>query len=674
MRDKERVRTTCPRDCYDGCGIVAELSGGVVQRIVGDRDHPISRGSLCGKCALAYNGVWRDPEARLHTPLRRSGPKGSARFEAIGWEAALEEIAHRLQRVAATSGAESIVHAHYTGTCSLLAGEFPMRFFNRLGATEVDPDSICNKAGHVALEYVYGTSVDGFDPKTLRDSRCVVVWGANPSATAPHFHKHWLQESAARVVVVDPVRHETATAADIHMQPYPGSDAALAFALMHVMWRDRRLDDAFIDAHTLGWPELEPLVAGATPLWAQEVTGVDAQTIEKVASLYATGPSLLWLGQGLQRQPQGGNVMRACAVLPAITGNIGKPGTGIYYLNGSGPRNIDADYVSAPQLRGGDAVTVSHMDLAEVLADPSRAGAFFCWNMNVAASAPRQRALCDALSREDLFTVVVDLFATDTCDYADIVLPAASFLEFDDLVLPYFSFHVSAQAKVEDAPGEALPNQEIFRRLAEAMGFTESELYENDEQIIAQLLGASGLGIDFATLKTLGTFDPWDEPVVQFADRVFPTPSHRIEIASARAVADGCPLVPHPTVDPRPAGDTLRLLSPAGKWQMNDSYGNDPNIRRVTGDAVIYLNPQDMSTLELSDGDEVSVFNETGKLRMHVAVSTIIPRGVALSYKGRWAKLDANHANVNTLNPGSKSDLGESSSVHGTLVRVARVA
>jgi anaerobic selenocysteine-containing dehydrogenase len=584
------------------------------------------------------------------------------------------EIAGRLQAVIAESGAERIVHAHYTGTCSLIAGDFPMRFFNRLGATEVDPDSICNKAGHVALEYVYGTSLDGFDPKTARDSRCLVVWGANPSATAPHFHKHWLKESGASVVVVDPVRHETAEAADIHMQPYPGSDAALAFALMHVIWRDGLLDQAFVDAHTIGWPELEPLVVGATPSWAQQVTGVDAATIEDVARLYAAGPSLLWLGQGLQRQPQGGNVMRACAALPAITGNIGKPGAGIFYLNGSGPRNIDGDYVSGPELRGGEPTVVSHMDLADVLADASRSSAFFCWNMNVAASAPRQRALCNALSRDDLFTVVVELFQTDTCDYADIVLPAASFLEFDDLVLPYFSLHVSAQAKVQDAPGQALPNQAIFRRLAKEMGFCDPALYESDEQIIAHLLETSGLGVDFATLKQLGTFDPWDEPIVRYADRLFPTPSGRIELASQQAVADGYPLVPHPTVDPRPGGGTLRLLSPAGKWQMNDSYGNDAGIQRVLGHPVVYLHPADMTTLDLCEGDDVELCNESGALRMQVCASDAIPEGVALCHKGRWAKFDANRGNVNVLNPGQKSDLGESSSVHGTLVRVARVS
>jgi anaerobic selenocysteine-containing dehydrogenase len=258
------------------------------------------------------------------------------------------------------------------------------------------------------------------------------------------------------VIVIDPVRHASAEKADIHVQPFPGSDAALAFGLMHAIHRAGRVDEAFLEAHTLGWDELEPLVENATPEWTAEVTGIPVTTIEEVARRYAQGPSLLWLGQGLQRQPHGGNVMRACAALPAITGNLGKPGAGLCYLNGDGPRNIDADIVGAPHLRRAPASSIGHMDLADALADPQRTRAFFCWNMNVAASAPRQRALRGALAREDLFSVVVELFQTDTADFADIVLPAASFLEFDDLVVPYFHLLLSAQAKAVDPPGEAL--------------------------------------------------------------------------------------------------------------------------------------------------------------------------------------------------------------------------
>lgn len=671
MSDKEILRTTCPRDCYDGCGISVIRRDGRITKVLGDRDHPVSRGALCGKCALAYNGVWRDPAARLSRPLRRSGPKGSGMFSPISWGEALAETAERLQAAVAESGSQSILHTHYTGTCSLLANAFPLRFFNRLGATEIDPDSICNAAGHVALDYVIGSSVKGFDPKTARDANCILVWGANPSASAPHAHKHWLKESPAKVIVVDPIRHETAAEADLHLQPFPGSDAALAFAMLHVLLRDGFLDRPFIKAHTLGWDEVEPLVMQSTSDWAEGVTGVPAAQIEAAARLYATGPSLLWLGQGLQRQPNGGNVMRACALLPAATGNFGKPGAGLYYLNGSGPRKIDGGYIEASHLRQGPAHSVSHMELAPLLADPARSKVLINWNMNIATSAPRQAELIAALKREDLFTVVVDLFQTDTADYADIVLPAASFLEFDDLVTPYFHLLMSAQVKAEDPPGEALPNQEIFRRLAKAMGYQDPELQEPDRDIIDTLLERSGLGIDFDSLAAKGTIDPWDDPLVVFEDLHFPTPSGRIEIASEAAERDGHPRVPQPRHDPRPENGQIRLLSPASKWQMNDSYGNDPAVLKQLGSASVALHPDDIARLGLTSGETVRLSNQVGELDLLLASDASLPVGVALSHKGRWLRQDTPGGNVNCLNPAVAADMGASTSVHGVEVKIA---
>jgi anaerobic selenocysteine-containing dehydrogenase len=508
----EVVLTTCPRDCYDACGIAVVKRDGAIRHVRGDPAHPVSRGKLCRKCSIGYNGAFLDPDARLTRPLRRIGAKGEGRFEPVGWDEALDDIAVHLQSIEAAAGAHTILNAHYTGTFSLLAYFFPLRFFNRLGATEVDPDTICNKAGHVALEYVYGTSLDGFDPLTARDSACIVVWGANPSASAPHAHEHWLPESPARVVVVDPVRTPTAEAADLHLQPFPGSDAALAFALLHVIVRDRLADLGFLAEHTVGWEEVEPLLAVCTPEWGEETTGVPAALIEEASALYGRGPSLLWIGQGLQRQRTGGNVVRACALLPAVSGNLGKPGAGFLYLNGTESRRLDEDYIAAPHLGSDTPAPISHMDLVDCLEDPARSQALFCWNINIAASNPQQRRLHEALRREDLFTVAVDLFHTDTTDLADYVLPAASFLEFDDLVASYFNLTLSAQVKVAEPPGEALPNMEIFRRLARAMGYEEPELYESDAEVIATVLERSGIGEDFASLAVKGTVAVADEP------------------------------------------------------------------------------------------------------------------------------------------------------------------
>jgi anaerobic selenocysteine-containing dehydrogenase len=645
---------------------------GAIRHVRGDPKHPVARGKLCRKCSIGYNGAFLDPQARLTRPLRRTGPKGEGEFAPVSWDEALAEIAERLTRIEATAGAHTVLNAHYTGTFSLLGYFFPLRFFHRLGATEVDPDTICNKAGHVALEYVYGTSMVGFDPLTARDSNCILVWGANPSASAPHAHEDWLPESPARVVVVDPVRTPTAEAADLHLQPFPGSDAALAFALLHVLAREDLLDRDFLQAYTTGWEELEPLLADCTPEWGETTTGVPADAIEEAARLYGAGPSLLWLGQGFQRQRHGGNAIRACSLLPAATGNLGKPGAGFLYLNGTESRQIDEDYLAAPHLGPETPPTISHMELVDCLEDPARSQALVCWNINIAASNPQQQRLHEALRRDDLLTVAIDLFPTDTTDFADYVLPAASFLEFDDLVVSYFHLTLSAQVKAMEPLGEALPNTEIFRRLARAMDYEDRELYESDADILETLLERSGIGEGFASLAGKGTVRFAEEPVVQFADLRFPTPSGRVELASERAEADGLPRVPLPLADRKPAEGRLRLLSPASPWLLNDSFANDTKIAARIGRATIALHPDDATERGLADGDEAEVRNDTGRVRLRVLLSDAVPRGVAYSPKGRWPKREPGRANVNTLNPGETADMGRSTSVHGVEVTVAR--
>ena len=668
---REIVLTTCPRDCYDACGIEVVTRGGVIEQVKGDAAHPVARGKLCRKCATGYNGVWLDPGARLTAPLVRSGPKGSGAFEPVTWDEAIGLVAGRLGDVVADPGAHAILNAHYTGTCSLLAGSFPMRFFNRLGATEVDPDSVCNKAGHVALDLVYGTSLEGFDPRSVRDARCVMVWGANPSTSAPHTDEQWLAEAPCPVVVVDPIRTPTAGRAAIHLQLYPGSDGALAFALMHVLRRDGFVDRDFLEAHALGWDALEPLLDACTPGWGERVTSVPAPLIERAARLYGEGPSLLWLGQGFQRQRFGGNAMRAAAVLPAVTGNLGRPGAGFLYLQGPAGRGIDDGALVGSHLApAGAPDPVSQMDLAAALEDPARSRAFVCWNINVAASSPEQARLRRALAREDLFTVAVDLFETDTTAFADVILPAASFLEFDDLVASYFDLTISAQAKATEPLGDALPNQEIFRRLARAMGFTEPELFEADRDLIERLLAGTGLGIGFAELAEVGTVAFGDEPIVQFPDLRFPTPSGKVEIESDAAERAGLPRLPQPTAAPRPAPGAFRLLSPASPWLMNDSFANDDRIERKLGPAWVAMHPDDARALGLADGEQVELSNATGRLALRLRVSDEVLPGVVLSPKGRWPAREPARANVNVLNPGEKADMGGSTAVHSVEVSI----
>jgi anaerobic selenocysteine-containing dehydrogenase len=666
------VRTTCPRDCYDACGVLVRTDGVGRVTVTGDPDHEVSRGALCAKCSLAYNGAWRDPSKRLARPLKRIGKKGAGAFTPVTWEAALAEIAERLRRIIAEHGGASVLHTHYTGTCSLIAGAFPCRFFNVIGAREVDPDTVCNKAGHVALARMFGTSTLGFDPRTVVHARTIMVWGGNPSVTAPHIDSHWLGRSHATVIVVDPIRHETAAKAAIHLQLRPGTDAALAFGLLHAIRANGGFDRSFIAECTVGFEAVEAQLERTTPAWAATVTGIAERDIWRAAEAYAAGPSLLWVGQGFQRQTRGGNAMRAAALLPVATGKIGRPGTGLLYLNGGASRGVDYDDIAGADLAKDGPQSVSHMDLAALLAAPE-AQALFTWNNNIAASSPAQRKLREALRREDLLQVTLDLFQTDTADFADFVLPAASFLEFDDLVASYFNYTISAQAKALEPLGEALPNQEIFRRLARAMGLAEPALYESDAAIIARTLAAAEPGLTFDALKREGTRAVPRELFVPFADRRFPTRSGKIEITSERYVKAGGTFAPEPHYDPPPSDGTLRLLSPAGGWLMNSSYGNDARIVERAMSRALYVNAEEASRRGLSPGRKVRLSTAAGALDMEIAVSDRVPDGVALAYKSPWLKGDAGGANINCLNPGLKSDLGQSTAVHSVTVTLEAI-
>lgn len=673
---RKTVKTTCPRDCYDACGIVAIVRDGKLSKVLGDPDHLRAQGALCAKCALAYNGVWLDEARRLTQPLRRTGPKGQASYVPVSWEEALSDIASRLQVIIDSAGAHTVLHTHYTGICSLLAGNFPTRFFNRLEATEVDPDTVCNKAGHDALRMMFGNSFYGFDPRTGEDTECLIVWGANPSASAPHVHKNWLPEvkKHAKLIVVDPIRHESAEMADLHLQLRPGTDALLAFAIVHVMQRELLVDDAFLACHVEGWNEIKDEVIDLDLDDASSRTGVPRGQIEQAARWYGTGRSLIWVGQGVQRQARGGNVMRSVGLLPTVTGNLGRLGSGLLYMNAPPARGVDMDWLNATQLRPESDFpsTVSHMDLAGILEDATRSQALFTWNNNIAASSPEQGRLREALRREDLLHVALDVFPTDTTAYADYVLPAASFLEFDDLLLSYFDYTISAQVMAAPPMGKSASNQEIFRRLATAMGFKDEPLHEQDDVLLAHLLTQIGSPIPFSELAAKGTIS-WREAKVNcFENGLFPTPSGKVEIASRQWESAGMPRAPQPWADEPPGNALLRVLSPADKWLMNSSYANDARVAARLGPQTVWVHPQEAARRSLNAGEQVLMRNETGALSVRLALSDAVPEGVALIPKGRWPSLDGSRANVNALNPGQKSDLGESSAVHSIEAEVTR--
>ena len=665
-------RSTCPRDCYDACGLTVKTRNDIVIHVSGDPEHLRSKGRLCQKCSVGYNTVWIDPKERITQPLRRIGKKGEGKFEPISWHDAMTEISSRLKHIINNNGAEKILTTHYTGTFTAIGYHFPMRFFNRMGATEVNPDSVCNLAGHIALEYVYGSSLTGFDPRTAKDSSCIMVWGGNPSTAGSHVDQHWLNPLSDKLIVIDPIKTATAAKAALHLQPFPGSDAALAFSIMHSIKAIGNIDQRFIDDNTTGWQHLDKIIEQCPAEWGERQTGVPAADILKAAKMYSEGPSLLWLGQGFQRQPRGGNAMRACAMLPPITGNLGKPGAGFLYLNGLDSRGINDDYLLGSELQKGEPSSISHMDLAETLENSDESKALFCWNVNNVSSNPEQSRLKNAMLREDLLTIVADLFPTDTTDYADYVLPAASFLESDDLFASYFDLTLSAQTKVTEPMGESRSNSDIFRMLSRYMEYENTELYESDQQIIDNLLKQSQLEETFDSLKEKGTVQVSKDPVIQFESLEFSTASGKIELVSDQARQDGLPYLPQPHADERPTEGKLRLLTPGSAWELNSIYGNASRKNGTQGEPSVLMNPLDAKVRKLVDGDLVILFNDTGKINLLLSISTDVPQGVVVSYKGRWPKRSPTNSNINILNPGQKADMGASSAVHGIEVSLRR--
>jgi anaerobic selenocysteine-containing dehydrogenase len=366
--------------------------------------------------------------------------------------------------------------------------------------------------------------------------------------------------------------------------------------------------------------------------------------------------------------------MRAAGLLPALTGNIGKPGAGFYYLNVTPIlAGVDLDWLAGAPIAREGGKTVSHMHLADRLGASDEFRVFFSWNTNPLASAPEQTRLRAALERDDLFTVVSDVFMTDTARYADIVLPAASFLEYDDITFSYFHLHMGAQSRVGNPMGESLPNAEIFRRLARAMDLHEPALFESDESLIDTMMQQMGAKFDFAELKQRGHYSISEQPASWWAEQEFETPSGKIEIASAAAEAMGLPRTPQPWADQEVTDGRLRLISPASKWRLNDSYANDKNIGERSGPAALHLNPSDAAHFGVQEGVAVMIANDSGELALTARLDEDVLPGTAISYKGRWPSLQSDNSNVNFVHSANIADMGESTAVHSTLVTVRPV-
>ena len=540
------VKSVCPLDCPDTCSMRVEVEDGVAIDLRGDREHPYTRGFLCRKMARYLDRVYSDE--RLMSPMRRVGPKGQGRFERISWDEALGRIAERFAAIARSSdGPQAILPYSYYGTMGKLqASSLDRRFFHRLGASQLDR-TICASAGSLGYEYTVGRGRLGADPMAVPECRFLVNWGSNTVHTNSHLWSLMIEarRRGATIVTIDPYRSPTAARSDWHIQPRPGTDAALALGVMHVLWREGLQDDDYLLRGTVGaGPLRRRVLEEYPPDRVTDITGVDVATLAAFARRYAREqPSLIRLNYGLQRHYGGGMAVRTIACLPAIVGAWRHPGGGAL-LSTSGAYDFAMDRLTRPDLSPPGTRTVNMNQLAEALAGelpgpPIRA--LYVYNCNPAAVAPDQKRVVEGLARDDLFTVVHEQFATDTVDYADVVLPATTQLEHLDVHGSYGHHFVMLNPPAIAPRGECRSNNDVFRALAARLGF-EPELFPDDETLIRELLdgGPTLAGITLERLRAEGSIRlNLPERYAPFADGHFPTPSGKCELYSERMEADG---------------------------------------------------------------------------------------------------------------------------------------
>lgn len=693
------VRGVCPHDCPDTCGTIAEVRDGRIVRFGADPEHPVTGGWLCAKVRPYLERVYA-PD-RLEYPLRRVGPKGSDQWERISWEAAIAEIAARWKAIIAEHGAAAILPYSYSGTLGLLQlAVCNTRLWNRMGASGLDR-AICGAAAEMAVEATLGSRWAP-DPVDVLHSKLVIIWGHNPASTGPHFMPllRQAQKRGAQVVVIDPRRTITARSADLHLRPRPATDGALALALIHVIFRDGLHDEAYLEAHSVGWRELRERAAEYPPERAAEICGIPAEAITALAHQYATTkPALIKFADGLQRHGNGGQTVRALCSLPALTAQYGVLGGGLAYST-SGYVKWNNETLGHASECPPTPRTVNMNRLGAALdgeaSDPPIMSLFvFC--ANPVASTPNASRIIAGMLREDLFTVVHEQFMTDTARYADIVLPATSQLEHVDLHKAYGHRYLRYNHAAIPPLAESKSNWEVMRLLATAMGYTEPWLHESDEEAIGGIVAATAAGnprlagITLERLKREGTveivFAP--EERVPFADGRFPTPSGKIELRSDALAAQGIDPLPGyvapaefvaggrgraqrdaPPSEPQP----LVLISGASHHYVSSSLANQPSLMAREGAPFIEINPQDARERGVESGDRVRVSNERGWCTLRAVVTDDVPPGVAVAPKGPWARLSPDGRNINWTTPDALGDMAGQSTFHSNLVQIERAA
>ena len=654
-----RVKLACPLDCFDACGLVAEVVDGRVTGLKGDPDHPLTRGRICIKGKNLLERLYH-PQ-RLQAPRLRDG-RG---WRTLSWEAALDLMAEQFTKTIAAHGSRSLLYYADSGYGGLVKSVDAL-FFDHLGPVSVPRGSLCWAAGMAAQRYDFG-DVRGHAPQDLAKARCLVIWGRNPVATHPHLMPiiQEARQKGALLMVIDPLKTRSARLADIHLQPRPGTDGALALGMAHHLLATGRVARDFVDQHTLGFERLAEALEPCTPAHAAAITGIPADEIVRAAEHYADrSPASILIGMGLQRYANGGNTVRCIDALGALTGNIGRAGGGVNFANRSIVRWIDQRPQGTPAPDHRTFPLPRMARFIEKAADPPIRVAMFA-KANPLVQMPDTRSLAAALKAVP-FKIVIDMFLTDTARAADLVLPCTSILEEEDLVFssmftPYLTYTARAVPPLQGLLGE----YELFRRLARRMGLTaypDMPARAFLEQAIRPLTEAFGVSLESlaeAPFKVPGDDVPW-------SDGRFATPSGRYEFFSRRAAKDGLP--PLPRYQPpkaAPAAYPLRLLTPHHAHSMHSQQFAFRHDR-----PEVALHPEEAERRGLQTGQTVHVTSARGRIEALLTVDAGIPPGILKMDQGWWQASGA----ANRLTTATLSDMGENAAYFESFCRVAPTA
>ncbi|MFL5328976.1 MAG: molybdopterin-dependent oxidoreductase [Gemmataceae bacterium] len=692
--ETRQIRCVCPHDCPDTCSMVVTVRGDRAIGLKGDLDHPFTRGFLCQKVARYLERVYH-PD-RLQFPMRRVGPKGRGEFVRISWDAAIGEIAQRFKEIALSpDGPQAILPYSYGGTMGeLQGGSLDRRFFHRLGASLLDR-TICATAGSVGCDITLGTRAF-IDPESIVHTKTIVNWGSNTSVTNTHMWAlmHRARKTGATIITIDPYRSPTAARSDWWIPIRPGTDAALALGVMHVIWREGWQDDDYLQQYCLGVDELRERVQKEySPSRVAQITGLAIADIEKLARMLALEqPSCIRLNYGLQRHRGGGMAVRTVCCLPAIVGSWRHVGGGAI-LSTSRMYAFDRDGLQRPDLIPPGTRTINMVKLAEALAGelaPPAIRALYVYNANPAAVNPDQSRVRQGLSREDLFTVVHDQFLTDTARYADIVLPATTQLEHFDIHGSYGHFYVQTNEPAVAPLAEAKPNTEVFRLLGRAMGF-EPELFNaSDEELAREALRSPTKqarfplqdvfsGLTRAELKERGPVRlNLPDNFAPFAQGGFDTPSGKCEFYSAALAAQGLDPLPNytpPAEDPQTRPELasrfpLQMVSPPHPAFLNSTFANLKSARDQAMEPTVELSAADATKRGLRDGDLVRVFNDRGTFRAVLRVTENVRPGVAVTQGSWWARDTRDGVNCNVTTSTALTDFGAGATFFDNLVQV----